>query len=1127
MGSSAGSSPASGAASGETPPSGMPAPSVPAPSPSLPTPGTSPPLAVQEVKPEQIYIRDVDGSLKLMLGWTMSQFEELVRLRDGLEQRNQAPPYLIEEIHVQGKVADEYAELAIRVRIRLRTDQPCRIPLRLEQLILRELPQRSSGQPLLFSFNREDGGYLLYLQGSADTVEEISFRGWIAVSRAGNEARLVLSVPDSPLSDLELDFPAGDLEPSVTPGATILGMEPTEGGQRLRVTGLGPGFVLSWSESPQSAFDAETVLESNGAIVARVTEGIVDFDVRLTVRSFGVPFERFRVALPPNARVVPFSSSSYSVQEISASPQEEASDASKTSQTAHTVAEVILAKKTTGPVEVRITAQLKADDDAWLDLGGFSVEGAVREHGYLTVIPSSDRGLVWGQWKGVRQVSQLPTAGNGEVSEAAVYLEYFTQPCTVQLKTVPKAAYVRIEPRYRVGLTFDKAELQARLSYEIRGSDITTLEVEMGGWQLEKAFLGDQSMALATTGNPQGRVTLALPQGMSGKFDVTFLASRNETLERPPLVISFPQPKGHVVQPAEILVVAPANLELRADYERSLGVEPASMPSSEGGGSAVNVVSFRLDRPDAKFVADWKVRQQEVSTEIVTLATWDGAQVGVEQKIRYQVRYESWTGPWRFRVPQGIDQISVLLDGRPIQLTRMPTDASLRGGEDRAVPQSPGDEATAGSDVFAVSPIGPVLGASELVFRYTVTSGTKAPGTTPWQIPLVDPLDGQLQKHRLSVVVPASWEIEGVAEPWRLRQAKSVGELSLSQMECETTAHTREVILSPRVGAASEANLVVVERMLIQTRLDRLMRQDRCALRFFTKQSHVDLELPRGARSDLVQIWLDGRPVQPRPISRTKVMIPVAASSTEGENSGAVRGHLLELWYELPRFRHSWGRTNLECLRLDSQAIAQRVYWEIVLLPDEHIIWNGAEVTAEFRWGWTGFFWGRLPIMPEDDLEHWAGVAEGWLHVPGQANRYLFGTLRAVDSVNIWCLRRPWIVGMCSAAVVFAGLGLVYFGPLARKLVVLGSVVVITVLLLLRPDIALLAGQASALGLALAILGLVLHRALSASETSTLRANAWNERTGLETVVCRRMPEAVPSYSAPAAAGERPTEVHQ
>jgi len=1089
---------------------------------SAPASGTTPPPAVQEVKPEQIYIRDVDGSLKLMLGWTMAQFEELVRLRDGLEQRNQAPPYVVEEAHVQGKCVDEYAELVVRVRVRLRTDQPCKIPLRLEQLVLRELPQRPGGQPMLFSYNRQDGGYVLYLQGSADTAEEIVFRGWVPITHVGSEARLVLSVPDAPLSDLELDFPPGEIEPIVTPGATVLGMEAVEGGQRLKVTGLGPGFVLSWNVSPTTAAEQETVLESNGIIAARITEGVVDFDARLTVRSYGVPFDRFRVVLPPGARGLPFSSSSYSVQEVNPDPQNRATVPGQT------MVEVVLTKKTTGPVDVRITAQLQRTADAWTELGGFSVDGAVRQTGYLTVVPASDQGLIWGELRGVRQVSHVPASGNGEPSEDAVHFEYFTQPCTVQMKAVRRAAHVTIVPRYRVELSSGKAQLQARLSYDVRGADVTTLDIQLAGWQLQEALLGEQSTALAVTGDPLGLASLALPQAMSGRFEVTILASRDEPLEKPPLAMSFPQPKGQVIQPAEVVIVAPANLELRTDYKKSQGVEPATGQPGEAGASAVNVVTFRLEKPDARFVADWTLRKQEVSLDMVTRATQEGSQLSVEQRVRYQVRYEAWTEPWRFRIPAGIDQVSVLLDGRPVQLTRVVSETpSPQGGSAGSTGQSSGSGLQVSDSIFAILPIGPVLGSSEVVFRYTVTGGTWSTESSRWPIPLVDPLDGQLQQHRLSVILPAGLEMDSVEAPWRLVERKSLQGVSLSQMECETTARASQVVLRPHAGMMKETNMIVVEKMLIQTRLDRVMRQDRCALRFFTKQTSLNLELPRGARSDLVQIWLDGRPIQPRPTSRTNVVVPLGTTAMGSASGEMGSEHLLELWYELPRFRHSWGRTNLECLRLDSHAIVQRVYWEIVLLPDEHVAWNGSEVTAEYRWGWTGFFWGRLPVVAEEDLERWAGVSEGWLHVSGQANRYLFGALRAVDSVNIWCLRRQWIVGLCSAAIVFVGLGLVYLGPFARKLLVLGTVVVVTAMLLLRPDVALLAGQAAALGLALTILSLVLYRAISASDTATLRGSAWSERTSLETVICQRTSEAVANCADRAAAVETPTEVHR
>ncbi len=1103
-----------GTVSGESAPAVKP--SIPS-SPGAVSPGTSQPTAVQEVKPEQIYIRDVDGSLKLMLGWTMAQFEELVRLRDGLEQRNQAPPYVMDEIHIQGKCLQDYAELSIRVRIRLRGDQPYKIPLRLEQLILRELPRRVNDQPLLFSYSRQDGGYTLYLQGSADSVEEIVFQGWVPIAHTGSEARLVLSVPEASISDLELDIPLGDIEPSVTPGATILGIDPVEGGRRLRVTGLGPGFVLTWSVPPSAGWDTNMVLESNGAISVRITERLVDFDARLTVRSYGMPFDRFRVTLPSGARPLPFSSTSYTIQEVKQENQGEAT------QPGRTTVEVILAKKTTGPVEVRLTAQCEKEPNAWIDLGGFSVEGAVRQYGDLPVMPSSDQTLVWGEWKGVRQVSHPPTATNGEAPETAVHLEYFMQPCKVMLKSVPRVAYVSVTPRYRVELTGEQARLQARLNCDVRGADIVALDIDLAGWQLQEALLGEQSTMLAVTGTPKGRATLALPQPMSGKLEITVIATQDKPLENKRLVLSFPQPKAQVVQPAEVLIMAPANLELRADYKESQGVEPAVPQPAEKGVSTVNVVSFRLNKPDGRFVADWTTHQQDITFDIVTRVRPEGTQLIVEQQVRYQVRYEPWTGPWRFRVPSGIEQMTVLLDGRPATLT--PTAAETTTQPAAESQESPSDVAWESSrDLFAVLPVGPVLGTTELVFRYTVSGEMPSVESTRWQIPLVDPLDGRLQQHRLSISVPVGWNVESVAPPWQVRETASLSSVSAPEIECETKEHTTQVVLRPRVGTLGETNVVVVERMLLQTRLDRLMRQDRCAIRFSTRRPSLMLELPRGARSDLVQIWLNGRPVQPRPTSRSSVVVPLTPVSSGPGTGETSPEYLLELWYELPRFRHSWGRTYLECLRLDPHAIVQRVAWEIVVLPDEHIIWNGAEVTPEYRWGWTGYFWGRFPTISEENLERWAGVSEGWLHVSGQANRYLFGALRAVDGVNIWCLRRPWIVGGCSAAVVFAVLGIVYFGPLARKAVLLGAVVIVTTMVLLRPDVALLAGQASALGLALAILSLVLHRAVSA-ETATLRANAWSERTALETVICQRAAEVGENCSPLSA--ERPTEVHR
>jgi hypothetical protein len=180
------------------------------------------------------------------------------------------------------------------------------------------------------------------------------------------------------------------------------------------------------------------------------------------------------------------------------------------------------------------------------------------------------------------------------------------------------------------------------------------------------------------------------------------------------------------------------------------------------------------------------------------------------------------------------------------------------------------------------------------------------------------------------------------------------------------------------------------------------------------------------------------------------------------------------------------------------------MYWEIVLLPDEHIVWTSSPLTMEYRWSWLGYFWGRVPSLTEEQLEQWAGVSEGWLHVPVQANRYLFSSLRTVSAADVWTFRRSWIVAVCSGAVVLLGWGWIYLSRSWKRLVTLGVIGFLIGLGFLRPDVALLMAEASALGIGLAILSWFLYRAVTPPQPSRVAMSGWGERTSMDTVVCQR-----------------------
>lgn len=1054
----------------------------------------APPPAVEEVKPEQIYLRDADGSLKLMLGWTMAQFEELVRLRDALEQRTRPPLFTLEELTVRGKALDRYAELTVGCKVRLLGGTPVRIPLGLEQLILKEPPRRSNGQPLMVTYSRKEGGYFLFLQGTKDSVEEITLGAWAPLAESGEDRRLVLSAPEAPTSLLELDLPADNVTISVSPGATVLGVENAPGqGRRVRVAGLGPGFELAWHAEAPPEKETPPALECVSLVLIRAASGGMDFDARLTIRSYTTPFDRVRVRLPPEAALLPSTATGYSI-----TPVREGGSAENR---ANGVVEVSFPKKLTGPAEVRLLARRAVKGEDWIELAGFSVEGAVRQWGYVGLTVAADQTVQWGNLSGVRQIEKFPAAA--ETNEPPAGFEYYAVPYSLPVRLLSRPSSIAVKPQYRVDFTASALVLQGNLACEVRGAEISALQLDLAGWEISEATLAGQTQPLAVL-RENSRTTLVLPQRTAGKIEITLKARRPTPSPGTPFQMAFPQLVGAQADPAEVVFVVAPNVDFRPDLEKSPGL--ASGAASALGTDGPNVLAWRLKTPDAVLVGRWSARSRQMSAEMETRVTVEGPQAAVEQRIRVSVAYEPWGEPWHLLVPAEIEgTVSAFLDGRPVELR------AVEGSTD-AVADAPG---AAQVREYTVTPLTPVLGNADLVLRFAVGFPGNSVQTVRWRVPLIRWRDGQVARHRLVVVLPQGWDVEAVGQPWSLKSPLQASESPPSQIECEVGQPVGEVAFNLKPQELVGTQTVVVEKFLLQTRLDRNMRQDRCVIAFQTLRPSITLRIPWAGRGDAAQIWLDGRAVQARTTGRSEVVIPLTADAGARNQSGPVTRYL-EIWYELPRFRGDWGRTRLELPQIDEPVLLRRMYWEIVLLPDEHIVWTASPVSLEYRWGWTGQFWGRVPALSESELERWAGVPEGWMNVSIPANRYLFGSLRSVAAVDIWTLRRPWIVALCSGSVVLLGWGWLYLAWRWKRLLAIGVVGLLMLFGLLRPDLAVLAAEAGALGVALAVLSWFLYRSVSSPEPARVAASGWGERTTMETVVCRRNPEAAACPPAPA-----------
>ena len=69
----------------------------------------------------------------------LKDFDELYKLKHQLAQGEQRPRYSIQQVSASGAVAGNYAELTVQFRVFVREDQWTRVPLRLDQALLREV----------------------------------------------------------------------------------------------------------------------------------------------------------------------------------------------------------------------------------------------------------------------------------------------------------------------------------------------------------------------------------------------------------------------------------------------------------------------------------------------------------------------------------------------------------------------------------------------------------------------------------------------------------------------------------------------------------------------------------------------------------------------------------------------------------------------------------------------------------------------------------------------------------------------------------------------------------------------------------------------------------------------------
>ena len=1051
------------------------------------------PESVREVQPP-LYLLDENDRLVPVPGIRLEDFERM--LRDQGSERRQRPRYSLQSLRIIGAATEEHAALSVEIEVLLNDDDWVRVPLRFGEAVLRERAAYD-GPPgtHVLEYLENEGGYVLWLRGESGETRRISMKLGAPLDRSSSESALTLSTPRATVSQIELRVPLAQAACRVT-GEAVADPPRAEadGTTTLSARRLDGPFKLAWWDAARPLAEETPDLEATAALAARVDGRTIRTTANLTVRSFAGEFDRFLVRLPPGGNLTLLGALGYQVVEPPLQPTDPH----------RRMVEVRLDDKTTGPVEVRLETERPFDfDDAEpLELGGFEVQGAVRQSGFLAL-------LVVGDWRvdfepleaTVRQVENVPEPLRRDDLTAA--FEFLRQPFSLQARIAPRETRLHVDPEYVYFVGAESVTLEARLRFTVRGARAFDVRVNLPGWELEDVGPASLVKVDDVVRGELAPLVIPLAKATTGQFELTLRARRALPAAPADLTVELPAPVSDTSSPAAVVVLPDDNVELRPQADAMLGLNRQRVaPTMNLPPRQQEPLFYRADEPAASFAAQWIVHERQIAVDVASEATWDEQESRVEQRFSYRVAYEP---------------VSTLLLDLPAALAEEPKLEVLLDGRAAPLRAQAGEPAPPGRIGRYVELPSERIGAIDLVLRYPLPPlALVAEGPTPWTVPLVLPAEGTLGTHELRVRATGGASIAANDAAWKTATTEN-GEPALGSERRLTATELVPQAVVQLVAAErrTDGDATVVDRAWIQSWLTADGRQDRAAFRFLTDRTHIAVRLPQGVLATGLTVRLDGRPAPlDGPPRRTLVLaIPPGRQG---------RLHTLELQYRFAERDSRNGVLVLTAPQMPDDAWLQRLYWQVALPPDEHALQAPAGFTGEQQWAFGGLGWQRQPLRDQRDLEAWVG-AESRAELPSGTNVFLFGALGDRPALELRTASRSVLVFAASLAALATGLLVMYAPPRGRRLAAFAALGAIAALAAMYPEAAVLLLQAAALGLALAAVAMTMERLLSGRRRPAVRRATSSIVERRSTEARARPPLVSPASTMSAAVEEVPS----
>ena len=723
---------------------------------------------------------------------------------------------------------------------------------------------------------------------------------------------------------------------------------------------------------------------------------------------------------------------------------------SATGDSSTAIVEVQLAQKTAGPVTIRLKAERTYDltqSNTELELAGFEILEAApeRQWGSIAVAIAGDWQPNWGSQKHIRRTAELPE--ELDRNDVAAGFEYLNQPASLQVRLAKRCMRVTVEPEYVYYVDPQMVRLEARLKYGIRGAKASSLEVGMPGWEIDDVGpveIIDTDTSLA---NRAAQFSLPLLQPTSGELELTIRAHRAIAKDANEVTIELPQPAADVSAPVLVAVSPADNIRLHAPDEELEGLSRTAVPPRmKLPPQEQPPLFFHAEQPEATLVLDVERLPQTVSAAVKSEVALGRDEIEVKQRFQYHVEHAA-TSEVELNVPETVVEsghFELLMNDEPLaHLQRAANEQNSTIERIRAeLPE-------------------PHIGSFEIVAHYRLPQPNGSTGDGRLDIPLVMPEGIAPEKNTMSLRGELAPRVQSDDDAWKPAELVPGGAAAVSPVieltAIQPTAAIRLQIKSPVAGRQGSTT---VDRAWVQSWISKSVRQERFVYRFTSTADEIDVTLPAEAEATSTELLMDDRSISATH-GKGKIRVPI---------TDVAHAHVLEIRYQLANPENAGANVAVELPKLAGNVWIDRLYWQLVLPRDEHLISEAADLTDEFGWEWMGWGWARRPAWEQADLEKWVGTRTT-AALPEATNRYLFSAMGNLPNLSARYAARWEVVLICSAIAPIVGLALINTGLARRPSMLLICGVVLLATSIWLPDVTLLLAQAAVLGIVLLGIG--------------------------------------------------------